>query len=393
MTSPLACKVIETCREIAKCSEEPGSTTRTFLSPPMHNVHRILGEWMRQLGMQVWIDAAGNLRGLLSAAGSRLIIGSHLDTVPNAGAFDGILGVVLGIALVEALDGRCPGPIEVIGFSEEEGVRFGVPFIGSRAVVGSLDAATLDRGIGEAIRAYGLDPAQIADARLDSNAAAYLEFHIEQGPVLDKLGLPLGIVEGILGQSRMNLIFKGHANHAGTTPMPLRRDALAAAAEWIVRVESLALADRELRATVGSIHAEPNARNVIAGTVRASLDVRHPLDDRRHRAVRALVDEAREIAERRGIAIEVETDLDQGATPMDRNLTARLARAVEASGYPIHAMMSGAGHDAMILAPSIPSAMLFLRSPGGVSHHPDESVHPEDVAAALAAGLRFIRDV
>ncbi len=376
----LAHKVIETCREIATFSEEPGRTTRTFLSPPMRDVHRILSQWMRRLGMRVWIDAAGNLRGVTESAGPRLILGSHLDTVPDAGAFDGILGVVLGIALVEALGVNSPACIEIIGFSEEEGVRFGVPFIGSRAVVGSLDAATLKNGIADAIRAYGLDPEQIAQARLDPGAAAYLEFHIEQGPVLESLGLPLGIVDGIMGQSRLNLIFEGHANHAGTTPMTHRRDALAAAAEWISRVECLSRSDRELRATVGSIHAEPNAGNVIAGVVRASLDVRHASDDRRHRAARALVDEAREIGERRGIGIEVEPGLDQAAAPMDRNLTARLARAVEASGYPVHTMMSGAGHDAMILAPAIPSAMLFLRSPGGVSHHPDESVIPEETS-------------
>ncbi len=388
----LSHKVIEICREIATFSEETGRTTRTFLSKPMRDVHRILGDWMERSGMHVRIDAAGNLRGILNRAGSRLIIGSHLDTVPDAGAFDGILGVVLGIALVEALGGDSPVAIEVIGFSEEEGIRFGVPFIGSRAAMGLLDETTLKCGIGDAIRAYGLDPAKMAEARIEP-AAAYLEIHIEQGPVLDQLGLPLGVVEGILGQSRLNVVFRGHANHAGTTPQSMRRDALTAAAEWIARVEFLALSDRELRATVGSIHAEPNAGNVIAGMARCSLDVRHASDDRRHRAVRALVEEAREIGERRGIAVEVENGLDQPAVPMDRDLTARLGRAVEACGYPVHPMMSGAGHDAMIVAPLVPSTMLFLRSPGGLSHHPNESVIPEDVDAALEVGLRFIRDV
>jgi allantoate deiminase len=386
--SALADKVIATCREIAGFSEEPGRTTRTFLSPPMRDVHRVLGEWMRRAGMRTWIDPAGNLRGIRTGYGPRLAIGSHLDTVPNAGAFDGILGVVLGIALVESVDRV---PIEVIGFSEEEGVRFGIPFIGSRAVVGRLDEATLHSGIGDAIRAYGLDPAEMPAARLE--CSAYLEFHIEQGPVLDNLGLPLGVVEGILGQSRLTLTFKGQANHAGTTPLHLRHDALVAAAEWISRVECLGLSDAQLRTTVGSIHCEPNAGNVIPGMVRASLDVRHASDDRRHRAVRALVDEAGEIALRRAVALEVEAGLDQPATPMDPSLAAGLSRAVEAAGFPLHAMMSGAGHDAMIIAPVIPSAMLFLRSPGGLSHHPDESVLPEDVDAALQVGMRFLRDV
>ncbi len=386
--SALADKVIATCREIAGFSEEPGQTTRTFLSPPMRDVHRVLVDWMQLAGMRTWIDAAGNLRGIRTGHGPRLAIGSHLDTVPNAGPFDGILGVVLGIALAEMTGGV---PIEVIGFSEEEGVRFGVPFIGSRAVAGTLDEVTLDRGIGDAIRAYGLDPSEMPAARIE--CSAYLEFHIEQGPVLDDLGLPLGVVEGILGQSRATLMFRGQANHAGTTPLRRRRDALAAAAEWISRVECLGLSDPQLRATVGSIHCEPNAGNVIPGLVRASLDVRHASDDRRHRAVRALIDETGEIGARRGVSVHVENGLDQPATPMDTALTARLARAVGAAGYTPHAMMSGAGHDAMILAPVIPSAMLFLRSPGGLSHHPDESVRPEDVDAALDTGLRFIRDV
>jgi len=389
----LACRVINVCRQIAGFSEEPGRTTRTFLSPPMREVHRVLGDWMRSLDMQVWIDPAGNLRGATGGASPRLIIGSHLDTVPNAGAFDGILGVVLGIALVEALGNSQAFSIEVIGFSEEEGVRFGVPFIGSRAVVGTLDATTINRGIGAAIRSFGLDPEDLDKARLNGNVAGFLEFHIEQGPVLDDLGLRLGIVEGILGQSRVHVTFYGQANHAGTTPMALRRDALAAAAEWISRVERLALPDRELKATVGAVVAEPNATNVIAGKVRASLDVRHWCDDRRHRATGALLDAAREIGERRKVGVKVEEGLDQSATPLDRDLTARLGRAVEAAGYPAHPMMSGAGHDVMILAPRVPSAMLFLRSPGGLSHHPDESVIPEDVEAALEVGLRFVRDV
>lgn len=386
-------KIIATCRELATFSEEPGRTTRTFLSPPMHDVHRVLGEWMRQAGMQVRIDAVGNLHGLTKGDGPRLVIGSHLDTVPDAGAFDGILGVVLGIALVEALGPDSPAPLEVIGFSEEEGVRFGVPFIGSRAAVGTLDETTLNAGPAGAIRAFGLDPRRIAEAHLSPGAAAYLEFHIEQGPVLDELGLPLAAVEGILGQSRMSLTFKGQANHAGTTPQAFRRDALAAAAEWIARVECMTVADGDLRATVGSIAAEPNAGNVIAGIVRTSLDVRDASDDRRRLAARGLADEAREIGERRRVAVEVETRLDQAAVGMDRKLTARLSSAIKGAGYPLHSMMSGAGHDAMILAPFVPSTMLFLRSPGGLSHHPDESVIPEDVDAALEVGLRFIRDV
>jgi allantoate deiminase len=385
--SDLAERVIDCCRELAKFTEEPGRTTRTFLSPPMRDVHRALADWMKRAGMQVSVDAAGNLRGVRAGAiAKRLVIGSHLDTVPNAGAFDGILGVVLGIALVETLrDGMT---IEVIGFSEEEGVRFGIPFIGSRAVVSD---PIMDTRVIEAIRAYGLNPDELPAARLSSETIGYVEFHIEQGPVLESLGLPLGIVDTIAGQSRLNFTFTGKANHAGTTPMPLRRDALAAAAEWVCAVEKLAASETALVATVGSIAIEPNATNVIAGIARASLDVRHSADKTRRSVVAKLIDQAEEVCRRRGIRLACEQRLDQPAVAMDSKLTNTLARCVLASGYPDHHMMSGAGHDAMILAPHVPSAMLFLRSPGGISHHPDESVMDGDIDAALEVATRFVQ--
>ncbi len=390
----LANKVIACCAELAKFSEEPGRTTRTFLSPPMRDVHRVLSAWMENLGMRVRVDDAGNLRGLRGRSPKRLIIASHLDTVPNAGAFDGILGVVLGIALVEALGDRCPGVfIEVIGFSEEEGVRFGVPFIGSRAVAGTLTDDILDRGVRDAIREFGLHPEDAASARLSSEAVGYLEFHIEQGPVLESLDLPLGIVDSIAGQSRLMVTFTGKANHAGTTPMLLRHDALTAAAEWICHVEAYAAGVRGLVATAGYIQAEPNATNVIPGRVQVSLDVRHASDEIRLAAAAALRGAAMEIGNRRGISVEREQRLGQSAVAMDAALTGLLARSVEAAGYPVHHMISGAGHDAMILAPCLPTAMLFLRSPGGISHHPAETVIAADVAAALEAGLKFVENL
>jgi allantoate deiminase len=392
----LANRVIQCCRDLAACTEEAGRTTRTFLSPPMHEVHRILGDWMRRVGMQVSVDAAGNLRGVRAGSGaSRLVIGSHLDTVPNAGAFDGILGVVMGVALVETL-GQTPirsmlPTIEVIGFSEEEGVRFGIPFIGSRTVAGTLDETILKPGVVAAIEAFGLDPNDLPAARLGSSTGAYLEFHIEQGPVLESLDLPLGIVDAIAGQSRRSFTFSGKANHAGTTPMSLRRDALTAAAEWICSVEKLAARTPGLVATTGSIAVEPNATNVISGIAHVSLDVRHSCDATRLSAVAEMIASAVEICKRRGIELDHDQRLDQSAVEMNADLRNTLARAVMAAGYSVHNMTSGAGHDAMILAPHVPSAMLFLRSPGGISHHPDESVIATDVAAALAVGVRFIQ--
>ena len=357
----------------------------------MHGVHAQVRTWMEQAGMSVSVDHGGNIRGVYGpSAAPRFSIGSHLDTVPNAGAFDGILGVVLGIALVEQLARRrLPFGIEVIGFSEEEGVRFGVPFIGSRAFIGDIDDYLLAR-ISDAIAKFGLDPNRIGEARASSDALGYLEFHIEQGPVLESFQLPLGIVETIAGQSRLDLTFEGRANHAGTTPMHLRRDALAGAAEWICAVEREGRAIPGAVATVGRIDASPGASNVIAGSTKVSLDVRHADDEVRHATVNRLLECAHQIAAARCLTVSHEQHLDQSAVAMDPFLTRQLQLAVESAGCPVHRMPSGAGHDAMIVARRMPTAMLFLRSPGGVSHHPDETVLAEDVESALNVGMRFL---
>jgi allantoate deiminase len=369
----------------------------------MRDVHAHLGSWMQRSGMTVRVDNAGNLRGVYPASspGSRrLFMGSHLDTVSDAGAFDGVLGVVLAVALVDLLQHRpLPFSIEVVGFSEEEGVRFGVPFIGSRASIGTLDEDFLGRldacgrSITDAIRDYGLDPSCILDARIDDEAIGYLEFHIEQGPVLDGLAVPLGIVNVIVGQSRLAVTFTGSANHAGTTPMHARRDAVAGAAEWIGAVEALARRTPGLVATVGRLGARPGAANVVAGVCEASLDVRHASDEARATAVDNLRLSAQQLAARRGLSVHFETHLDQPSVAMDTALVAALERAVARQGLPIHRIDSGAGHDAMILAGRMPAAMLFVRSPGGISHHPDEAVIEGDVAAALGAGLAFFDDL
>jgi allantoate deiminase len=395
-----ATRIIARCREIATHTEIPGEITRRFLTPPMHAVHSVLTQWMEAAGMTVHTDAIGNLRGLwLSplANAPRLVIGSHLDTVPNAGAFDGILGVVIGITIVEELQERqLPFSIEVIGFSEEEGVRFNKAFLGSLAVVGKLAPETLQRtnqngeSIAEAIRSYGLDPAGLPAALLSRDAFAYLEFHIEQGPILESEGASLGIVEALVGQTRMQLLFEGQANHAGTTPMHLRHDAMTAAAEWIVAVEAYANSHEGLVATVGKLEASPGAGNVIAGRVKTSLDIRHADDNTRYAAVDSLTQLANNATIKRGVTLTLRTEMEQSVVPLDPHLTALLHRAATQAGYPSRKMTSGAGHDAMILAPTIPSTMLFLRSPGGLSHHPDEAVLPQDVEAALATAMEFL---
>jgi len=396
----LAEKVIARCRKLASLSEDAGGTRRTFLSAPMHDCHREVSFWMKALGATVSLDAVGNLRGFYPGASPgapRVLVGSHLDTVPNAGAFDGTLGVVLAVGLVESLDGqKLPFGIEIFGFSEEEGVRFGVPFIGSRALVGRVDEELLGRkdelgiSVRKAIQDFALNPNEISKAALCDDVLGYLEFHIEQGPVLESLGRPLGVVEAIVGQNRLEFTFSGQANHAGTTPMNLRRDALAAAAEWIVAVENLARRTPGIVATVGFVEAKPGAMNVIAGEARATLDIRHASDRARTEALDELIRQAESIATRRALAVKWRTLLAQHAVAMDPFLTEQIGHAVQKAGCEPHRMASGAGHDAMILAEKIPAAMIFLRTPGGISHDPAESVHLDDVAKALECGHHLL---
>ena len=393
-------QAIARCHQLARFSEDRGSTRRTFLCGAMRECHREIVRWMKPLGVQVRVDAAGNLRGFYPAHqphSPRLFMGSHLDTVPNAGAYDGALGVVLALSLLESLEGRkLPFGIEIIGFSEEEGVRFGAPFIGSRALVGRLDDELLslrdEKGISvrKAIEEFGLNPEEIPQARLEADTLGYLEFHIEQGPVLEELGHPLGIVEAIAGQSRIEFTFLGRANHAGTTPMHLRYDAIAAAAEWICTVERAAKAVPGSVATVGKIDAKPGATNVIAGDVRLTLDLRHRSDETRKNIVSELIREAEQISARRGLTLQNRVLLNQHAVAMDIPLVNEIEIAIRKSGCTSHRMVSGAGHDAMILAEKTPAAMVFLRTPGGISHDPAESVAAGDVDKAIQCGLHLL---
>ncbi len=397
----LAASALSRCDALAQCTDEPGQIRRTFLSPAMERCSRLAQEWMQAAGMRVNVDWAGNVRGYYAAScepAARLIIGSHLDTVPNAGRYDGVLGVILGIALVEAIGGRRLGfGIEVIGFSDEEGVRYGLPFIGSRAATGALLAPHLARrdasGVAmyAALDAFRATHADAIEAAVGPHARAYVEFHIEQGPVLEHAGLPLGVVETIAGQSRATITFRGKSGHAGTTPMFLRHDALAAAAEWLTTVESAATLMPGLVATTGRISCEPDAANVIAGRVRCSLDVRHADDAIRRAAVDDFLRTAEAVGNRREIEVENVLEYEQAAVGLDRTLVELADKAVSEVGVSPRHMTSGAGHDAMILAGHVPSVMMFLRSPGGISHHPDEAVYAEDVAAALRAGVGFLQ--
>jgi allantoate deiminase len=392
-------EVLARCDTLGAISDDAECLTRTFLRPATRRVHELLGEWLRAAGLSVRIDGLGNMIGRRLGRSDRVLaLGSHIDTVPNAGKYDGVLGVLLAIAAMQALAARQFARIvDVIAFSEEEGVRFRTSYLGSRAVCGRFDAALLEKTdadevtLAQAVRAFGLDPSQIpAAAYPPDQPAGYFEVHIEQGPVLESLNRPLGIVTAIVGQSRLWLQFTGTAGHAGTQPMELRRDALTAAAEFVGFAERTARETRGLRATVGSLTVMPGAINVIPGAVRLSLDVRHDSDTVLRTAVENLLSQARAIGAARQVAFHVESTLDESAVPCDRAMSDRLAAAASAAGHEPHRLVSGAGHDAVVMATRCPVAMLFIRSPGGISHHPDEMVHRDDVRAALDVMIRFL---
>jgi allantoate deiminase len=394
-----AAEIMRRCDALAEATEEDGRITRRYLCEPMHRVHDALGEWMRRARLEPRVDPAGNLIGHRAGATSQrvLLLGSHLDSVPGAGRYDGVLGVLLALAAVEMVGGDLPFAVDVLGFSEEEGVRFAMPYLGSRAVAGTFRSEWLMRcdstgcSMERAIRQFGLEPSSIADAAYDpAKVIGYVEPHLEQGPTLERAGLPIGLVDAIAGQSRLRLRFVGEAGHAGTTPMEGRRDALVGAARWVDRVRALGLETAGLRATVGSLCVAPNAPNVIPAEVEVSLDVRHPDDAVRDAAVATLLGAGREIAGDEGLSIELLDRNDTPAVRVDHRLCDTLDAAARDLGIECPRLTSGAGHDAVPLAERFPVAMLFVRHPGGVSHHPEERVDEADVAVALAVLVRFL---
>ena len=398
MAAEAAAEVVARCRELARVSDEEGRTTRWFGSPAMARANALVGRWMGEAGMAVRIDAAGNLVGHLPGSepgAGTLLLGSHLDTVRDAGAFDGPLGVLAAIACVARLRAEevtLPFAVDVLGFSDEEGLRFGTAYLGSRAVAGTLDeqllaVADADGVTVRAALGAGADGASRRGERL----LGYCEVHIEQGPVLEARDAPVAVVEAIAGATRAEVSFSGRAGHAGTVPMAGRRDAACAVAELVLAVEAAGRGTPGLVATVGRLSALPGAPNVIPGGATASLDVRHADDAVRAGAVAGLRARAEAIAAARGVGMAWEDRLDTGAVGMDPALSDRLAAAVEAAGLPAARLPSGAGHDAVALSALAPVAMLFVRCAGGVSHHPDESVEVADVAAALDVLDRFVR--
>lgn len=395
-------------RAVARCdalavqpfSDSAEGLTRTYLSPAYHAAQEQITEWMAEAGMSVRRDAAANLIGRYEGreAGARaLVIGSHIDSVRNAGAYDGPLGVMLGIEAVAALaasDVRLPFAIEVYAFGDEEGSRFPAAMLTSRAVAGTLDPATLDVADRDGVRLGDLlDLAAYPSARREAGEIlGYLEAHIEQGPVLEAEGLALGTVTGIAAQLRFEIGLCGTAGHAGTTAMALRRDAVAGMAEMVLAAEEVATAGpADLVATVGVVEVPSGAANVIAGRSRFTLDVRAGDAAVRDRAAEDILRRFRAIAGRRDLGLSVRQVHDLPASPCDPALMDLLDAATAEAGHRPFRLVSGAGHDAMIMAALCPTAMLFLRCRGGVSHNPAEHVEPADAEAALAVMSGFIQ--
>ena len=385
---------------VAPYSDMPDGLYRGYLTPAYHAAHNAVTEWMTAAGMVVRRDAAANLIGRYEAVtpdAPALLIGSHLDSVRDAGRYDGPLGIMLGIEAVSALHERgqrLAFAIEVIAFGDEEGSRFPAAMLCSRAVAGTLAAEALDLvdGDGIALADAGVDlTAYRTAARSPASVVAYLEAHIEQGPLLEAEHLAVGTVTGIASQARYAIEVRGTAGHAGTATMGLRRDALAGAAEMMLAVETIARKDAsDLVATVGRIEALPGAPNVIAGEVRFSLDVRSGDAARRDRAAEAILDAIHAIADKRCLDRTIERIHDLPASPSDPALMDLLDAATAAAGQPARRLVSGAGHDAMAMAALCPTAMLFIRCKGGVSHNPAEHVDPADAEIALQVMLGFI---
>jgi len=400
---PLGERVMRLVHDLSRHTDGPG-LTRLYLSPAHRAAAEATLRLMEAAGLEARIDAVGNVVGRFGPAdGPALLIGSHIDSVVDAGIFDGPLGVVCGIVAVEELrraGDALPFAVEVAAFGDEENVRFPTNLSTSYALAGRYDPAWLDGrdadgvSLREALRAFGGDPDGIAGlARRPDDVVGYLEVHIEQGPVLEANGLAVGSVSGIVGITRARCRTTGEAGHAGTVPMGMRRDALAAAAEMVGVVERVGARREGTVATVGSARVQPGAINVIAAAVDFTLDLRAPEDPVRAAMVQDIEAECRAIAGRRGVGFSFEPFMDSPATPMDAGFVAAFEAAMGASGAPPIRLPSGAGHDAVAMATLGPAAMLFVRCRGGVSHNPAESITAEDADVAVRVLIGAVREI
>ena len=396
-------RIWDRCEALARLSELDGGLTRVFLSKEQKAANALVLGWLAEAGMSARLDAIGNVVGRYE--GERpglpsLMMGSHLDTVRDAGKYDGMLGVVAAIECVRALNARgrrLPFAIEIVGFADEEGTRFNATLLGSRAVAGTFKPEVLENvdkdGISmrAAMRAFGLDPAQIgAAARRREDVLAYAELHIEQGPVLEAEGLPVGVVTAINGATRFAVEIDGMAGHAGTVPMSLRQDALAAAAECVLAIERRCGGEPELVGTVGKLECLPGAVNVVPGKVRFTIDLRAPRDPMRLAAVDDVLAAMRAIAARRNVQLAVTKTHEGGVAACAPWLMEQIGAAIAAEGVPVRRLPSGAGHDGMAIIDIADIGMLFVRCEKGISHNPAEAITLADVETAARVWLRFI---
>ena len=401
----MAGRILARCEELARYSELPGGLTRVYLSPQQRAANELVLGWMREAGMSARLDAVGNCVGRYE--GDRpglpcLMLGSHLDTVRDAGKYDGMLGVVVAIECVADLAARrkrLPFAIEVVGFADEEGVRFNATLIGSRAVAGTFKPEVLEAkdnegvSLREAMQRFGLDASRFQEAaRKKEDVLAYAELHIEQGPVLEAEGLALGVVTAINGATRLAVEVDGFAAHAGTVPMDLRQDALAAAAECVLAIEQRCRGAPELVGTVGKLECLPGAVNVVPGKVRFTIDIRAPLDAERLAAVGDVLGELRRIEKRRNVAISATKTHEGAVAKCAPWLQDQIGAAIRAQGMAVRKLPSGAGHDGMAMIDLCDIGMLFVRCEKGISHNPAESITQADAEIACRALLRFIED-
>jgi allantoate deiminase len=402
-TAVSGARIMAHAESLARCSEQTDALTRVFLSKEHRAANELALGWMREAGMTARMDAMGNAVGRYEAdrpGQPCLMLGSHLDTVRDAGRYDGMLGVITAIECVRSLHARgkrLPFAIEVVGFGDEEGVRFNATLIGSRAVAGTFRTEVLDAvdrdgiSLREALRRFGLDPERVgAAAKRKEEVLAYAELHIEQGPVLEAESLPVGVVTAISGANRYAIEIDGMAGHAGTVPMPLRQDAMAAAAECVLAVERRAGAEPELVGTVGKLECLPGAVNVVPGMVKFTIDLRSPSDGARLAAAADLVREMQAICDRRGVRVKIAKTHEGKTAPCADWLQAQIGAAIAAEGLPVRKLPSGAGHDGMAMIDLVDIGMLFVRCAKGISHNPAESITVEDAEIGARVFARFI---
>ena len=406
LDASLGATILRLANELAAFSDEPGGLTCAYLTAAHRASAELLRGWMSAAGMRAHIDAVGNVVGHLPGrkpAAKTLLIGSHYDTVRQAGKFDGRLGILLPIVIVALLrdrDEQLDFDLEVIGFAEEEGVRFQSTFLGSSAIAGHFDEALLERrdagglSMREVVQAAGHEPAAIASLGRDAaQLLGFLEIHIEQGPVLLDQGLPVGIVSAIAGSARFAVEVTGRAGHAGTTPMNMRRDAAAAAAEMLLSIEQRCSGSPGLVGTVGQLNVPKGSINTVPGTCVFSIDIRAGDDATRDAAIDDVLAGLAEIAGRRRVQLKTTRTLQAAAAPCAPRMMAVLEAAVARAGLPLRRLPSGAGHDAMMMARLTDIGMLFVRcGNGGISHHPDETLSEADTELAARIVLDVFRN-